>query len=73
MISFAGLGAAVGVSVGVADGVGVGVGLAVTVDGVGVTSGEFVAVWLFAWVQLVNSNIKPATTAAGTPPLLKNP
>jgi hypothetical protein len=70
MISFAGLGdAAAGAEVaggGESDGVGSVLGVLATV---GVTSGEFVAVW-FGWVHPANSKTNPATHAAGTTPLL---
>jgi hypothetical protein len=65
LIEASGVGESDGDSAGVGDVEGVGLATGV---GEGLTSGEFVACW-FVWVQLANSNINPATTNAGTPPL----
>jgi hypothetical protein len=72
IINFAGLGevAGVGEVSGVGDSAGVGEVLGVVAGDVeGLDSGDCVACWP-GIVQLANSKINPATTAAGTPPPL---
>lgn len=74
MISLAGLGDAIGVGevagVGESAGVGAVLGLATAADGL--TSGEAVACW-FVRVQALRIKTNPATTVAGTTPLIPIP
>jgi len=77
MISFAGLGEAAGdgevAAVGDSAGVGAVLGVVSTAGVEGLATGEFVCWLVNGWVQAPNTKTRPATTAAGTTPLLPFP
>jgi hypothetical protein len=77
MINFAGLGEAMGngEACGVGDSAGVGavLGVVSTAGVEGLATGEFVCWLVNGWVQPPKTKTRPATTAAGTKPLLPYP